>query len=701
MCKGIVKVAKTGCATLVFTGILVCLPSFDSAQVVQAGKLGEDSNIKVDGILAEEEWGRAMTATGFTQFEPEYGKPAAKKTFVKVLVDDAMIYFGIDCHDSEPEKISSKVTKRDGEVWEDDSIALVLDTYNDNNNAYLFIVNSLGTQQDERWADNGRTRDMKWDIKWSSAGALTSTGWSAEIAIPFSSIKFARNTTEWGLNIIRFIPRNLEMSHWIKGLTEWFRIAEIGAITGLELQDVTDKQITVIPYIQAQLEKGEKAQQEIGADARFALSSNLGLDITVNPDFATIEGDVEQVNLTRFELSYAEKRPFFMEGGENYMTRIRQFYSRRIGEIPWGIKLNGKISNWKINILTTQSDPASADPNITPGNKALYSVFRLNHELNNASNIGIIGANRSYMNRNKGSIGLVSTLFFTKVLGMTSQIIKSYGLYHKGSWTYFFRPSYDSKTGHFHVRYTHVGENVRENMNDTGFVRDDDRREIDSNIRKKFWINKYGIEEISPSINYNRYWSHSGVLRSWEIRNSFMVKFRKRWSVALKYNNEFKRYEKDFRNNIFETSLKYDNKQGNAISFNLGVGHNFGRDLNQIGGGIDLKILKGWNLTYRIKRYWFTPDSGQDNNILHFIRTAYYINKDIYWKLFYQTRYDITQSASELIYDLSRETLQFVFVWRFLPPFGSLQIALQQGTTRVTEIEGRATTFFTKLAWVF
>jgi hypothetical protein len=681
--------------------IIVCMPVDCFSQQVEAIKIDAARTILIDGRLSESEWGSAKPATGFTQFEPVFGSPASYKTFIKVLYNDTMIVFGIDCRDPEPARISSKVTKRDGEVWEDDSVALVLDTYNDNSNAYFFIVNSLGTQQDERWADNGRTRDVKWDIKWSSAGTITPGGWSAEIAIPFSSIKFDRNTVEWGLNVIRYMPRNLEMSHWIKGLTEWFRISEIGAITQLDLTDVSGKRVTVIPYIQAQFAQEERAKQEIGGDIRFLLSSNLGMDVTINPDFATIEGDVEQVNLTRFELSYPEKRPFFMEGAENYLTRIKQFYSRRIGEIPWGFKLNGKIKSWKFNFLNTQSDPATANPTIAPGNNALYSVFRINHEMENASNIGIIGANRHYMGKNKGSVGLVSTLFFTNVLGMTSQIIKSYGLYSKGSWTYFFRPSYDSKTGHFHVRYTHVGENVRENMNDIGFIRDDDRREVDSNIRKKFWINKHGIEEISPSINYNQYWSHSGVLRSWEVRNNLSVKFRKKWTATLKYNDEFKRYEKDFRNNIFETNLKYDNNKGSAVFVNLGIGHNFDRDFNQIGGGIDLKIRKGWNLTYQIKRYWFTPNTGNDNNILHFIRSTYYMNKDVYWKLFYQSRYDITEGASHLIYDLSRETLQFVFVWRFLPPFGSVQIAFQQGTTRVTDIEGREKTLFTKLSWVF
>ena len=118
-----------------------------------------------------------------------------------------MVYFGIDSRDTDPDAISRTVTRRDGEVWEDDAVALVLDTFDDDNNAYVFMVNSLGTQQDERWADNGRTRDITWDANWLSAGTTSGRGWSAEVAIPFETVRFARETTTWGFNAIRYLPR--------------------------------------------------------------------------------------------------------------------------------------------------------------------------------------------------------------------------------------------------------------------------------------------------------------------------------------------------------------------------------------------------------------------------------------------------------------------------------------------------------------
>ncbi|MCK5822131.1 MAG: carbohydrate binding family 9 domain-containing protein [Bacteroidales bacterium] len=674
-------------------------PQLSHAQSVEA--LQTETEIQVDGVLDEADWDKADILTGFTQLEPAYGQEASFRTKVRVLYSKKYIYFGIECDDPDPDKISTKITKRDGEVSEDDAIALVLDSFDDDNNAYYFIVNALGTQQDERWADNGRTQDTKWDVTWKSAGKITPNGWTAEVAIPFSSIRFDRKKTNWGLNVIRYIPRKLEMSHWVPGLSEWFRIAEIGNITGLKLLETEGKRFSFIPYAQMQVQDGSKPTFEVGGDVRVNLSSNLSLDATVNPDFATIEGDVEQVNLTRFELSYPEKRPFFMEGAENYSTRIKQFYSRRIGDIPWGVKFNGKVDKWKINALTTQSDPNSVNANLEPGDNALYSVFRVNRDLKNASNIGIIGANRMYKGQNQGSLGLASTLFFTRYIGMTSQLVKSYGEFKTGSWTYFLRPSFDSKTTHFHVRYTHVGENVKENMNAIGMIRDDNRREFDTNLRHKFWINQYGLEEVSPSVNYNMYWGMGGVLRSWEVDNSLTTSFLKKWKLRLSWSEEFKRFEKDFRNRDASGTLNFNNKRGLSLSTAYGRGINYDRDLQHASVGFNVKILDGWNLSYLIRGYWFDPDNDDDNTVIHYVRSTYYLNKDLYFKLFYQSRYDVTERVFNPDFDLTRQTAQFVFVWRFLPPFGSIQLAYQRGATIVTEEFNQNQSIFAKLSWVF
>ena len=186
--------------------------------------------------------------------------------------------------------------------------------------------------------------------------------------------------------------------------------------------------------MQGALQETQDATAEVGLDLRYAPSSNIGIDFSLNPDFATVEADVEQVNLTRYELSYPEKRPFFLEGTESYSTRIRQFYSRRIGDMRWGAKVNGKVGKWRVNALGSQTDSATAASGASAPS-ALYSAFRLSREIGGASNVGVIGANRTDDGANEGSLGLVGTLFFSDFLGMTSQVVRSYGAHDDGAWT--------------------------------------------------------------------------------------------------------------------------------------------------------------------------------------------------------------------------------------------------------------------------
>ncbi len=695
----------TRCARVLITALATStlLSPRISGQEVNAGRAS--GPIIIDGILDEATWLNADAATGFMQMQPNRGSAASQQTSIYVLYDDRRMYFGIDCKDSDPTAISRAITRRDGEVQLDDAVALILDTFDDDNNAYVFVVNSLGTQQDERWADNGRTRDITWDGNWLSAGSVNTDGWTAEVAIPFEAVRFDRRSQSWGMNVFRWIPRNLEQSHWAADLPEWFRIAEIGSITGLDLIDAVTKDYAIIPYVQAAFTEGEKDDAEVGLDVRYSLSSNLGVDLTINPDFATVEADVEQVNLTRFELSYPEKRPFFLEGGENYSTRIRQFYSRRIGETDWGGKINGKIGACRLNALVTQSDSSALAPSST-GENAYYSVFRVSRELPKASNIGLIGANRTYDGENEGSLGLVGTLFFSDFLGMTTQLIRSYGDFDDGAWTYFVRPSYDAQTGHFHVRYTHVGENVRENMNRIGFIRDDNRKEVDSNIRKQFWINSYGLQDLTPSVNYNRYWSQSGDLRSWDLSNTLTLNFLKKWGLKLTNREEFKAqeeglFERDFRNSLYQADLTFNTRAGKSVTAYFGRGTNFGSDLVRFGGKIDLKLTDALNATYDLTRVHFDPDPGDRSSWIHYARATYYVNKDMFFKLFYQSKFDLTGSFGDPQFDTERETTQFVYVWRFFPPFGSVQLAYQQGPLQIGDKQGQYRTLFTKLSWVF
>ncbi len=681
------------------TLLIVAAVQLNFSQSVSSNRVKEKVNL--DGIMDESDWKYSDSLTNFTQFKPDYGKASNFKTIVKFLYSDEMIYIGFVCKDTLPSKITSKITKRDGELDRDDNIIIYLDTYFDKSNTYYFSVNPFGTQRDGRIADNGNTNDSQWDETWHSSVRINKDGWSGEIGIPFKSIKYNSKGNVWGVNVGRNVARALETSYSSWPLTSPTRVSQFGILSNLELARLDVKRYAVIPYTQLKIQDSHKPEAEAGLNIRYNFLSNIGVEVAINPDFATIEGDVEQINLTRFELSYPEKRPFFMEGAENYSTRIKQFYSRRIGEIPWGAKLNGKVKDWKFNALLTQSDPSSAGGNERPGENAFYSVFRVNREFANGSNIGIIGANRSYANLNSGSVGLTSTLFFSNVFGMTSQIIKSHGEFNDDSWTYFIRPSFDTQFSHFHVRYSYVGVGVKANMNKIGYMQDDNRKEFDTNIKHAFWVNNYGFELIDAVVNYNRYWSQTGILRSWNLDADAHINFLKKWSYSIGYVDEFKLFEKGFRNYNLENKIQYDDKAGLMLNTSYINGFNFDRDFEILSGSVQINLIDGLNFEYKFDKTWFHPDLKNDNSWIHYLRTSYYFNNDIYVKLFYQTKYSMEDIFRISDFDLERKTIQLVFVWRFLPPFGSIQIAFQEGTTRISDTESKGKSIFTKFSWVF
>lgn len=657
--------------------------------------------IRIDAVLDEKAWAAADSINGLTQFVPVYNQSSPYATTIYVLYDSEALYVAFRCLDPDPDKITAKDTMRDAFFQNDDAIVVLLDTFNDKNSAYYFGVNPLGTIQDGRLADNGGIDDIRWDGRWQAAARITQDGWVCEVAIPFSTLKYDAKADVWGFTVERRVARNRERSFWTCNLVSPDRVSTFGVLTGLDLTTTTVKRHTIIPYVQLQVTKGEKPNSQYGVDVRYNITSRLGVEATVNPDFATVEADVEQVNLTRFELSYPEKRPFFLEGAENYSTRIQQFYSRRIGEIPWGVKLNGKVFGWKLNALTTQSDLSYADATIKKGGDAVYNVIRLTRETKNGSNLGLIGADRFYRDGHSGSLGLTSTLFFTDVLGMTSQLIKTWGKMDQGTWAGFIRPAYDSPFTHFHVRYSHYGAGVMENINPVGFVVDDDRREFDTNLRRQFWINRYGIDQFTARVNYNRYTSQAGILRSWEDENSLIFQFLKKWEWIVTHTEEFKRYEKDFRNTFVNNTLQYDTKQGTIVSAEYTFGKNFERNFDNIKCGLGVKVLDGWDVEYNLSRFWFSPGSNEDNAWIHYVRSTYYVNPDLYFKVFYQTKYSLWGNVGPFDYDLLRKNLQLLFVWRFLPPFGSLQLAYQEGRVRYTgSAADDLKAFFCKLSWI-
>jgi len=644
----------------------------------------------IDGLVEDAEWADAAVVDDhFVQIEPEFGQPSPYRTVVRIGQTSAALYVAFESYDPDPDRLAAAVTRRDGDLGDDDAVGVVLDTFLDGRTAYGFVTNALATQWDARIADNGRTIDEVWDEAWSCASRRHQDRWVAELEIPLGILRYEPGEDRtWGLSLMRTVPRRLEVALWSGPAEDAFRVSSFGTLTGLRLGPREAKSWQLIPYGLVAAAGGRKPDFEIGGDARWRPSSAVAVDATVNPDFALIEADVEVINLTRYELFIPEKRPFFLDGSEMYQQRIRQFYSRRIGDITWGAKAIGTVGSTSFSgIVTSENQPiGDSDEAIRAG----YGIGRLQQTLPGGSTVGLLGGNRRRDGIDQGSVGADAALFFTKTLGFTGQLLTVHGPTAKGGLAWFVRPAYDSAQTHFHLRYTNLDPGIREDFNAIGFLRDDDRREFDTNFTRNFWIEHGPVEKVEAGANYNRFYSHDGTLRAWELDAEVEVTFRNGFELEIGRIDDYQLFEKGFRNDMTRLEAGWDGRDGRSVRAFVARGVNFDSDLRLYGASADWALGDSWRLGYSLTRLELDPDPEGDTTWIHVFETLYAFDPNLYVKVFVQSN-----SA------IDKVNVQAVGVWRFIPPFGSFQLAYQRGTSDTGQVSTQGDTVFTKLSWVF
>jgi hypothetical protein len=640
----------------------------------------------IDGIVADSEWPGAAVATSFIQYEPRRGERSEVRTESLVLYDTAHLYVAFRAWDADP--VTAQLTQRDADLLRDDAVVILLDTTNDRRSAYYFITNALGTQADGRISEDGRTVESTWDAPWQSAAKPTDYGWSAEFSIPLSSVRYiAGERQTWGINVGRSRRRTLELSFWSGPLDNQWRVSEAGRLVGLNVSPPVDR-IQVVPYALTRAQDHVAPDWDAGIDARYAVTPTTAVYGTLFPDFATIEADEEQINLTRFELTLPEKRQFFLEGQEQFNQRFPlrypTFYSRRIADITAGGKLLGKQGRWTTAFISAQSDPAGTD---VPAN---YTVARVQRDIFVRSSVAVMSSNRRWNGADQGAFSADTNLFFSRTVSMTAQLAKTYGPFSRGTTAFLIRPSYDSSTGHFHVRYGDLGDRVADNLNVIGQIVDDDRRELDSHITKIVWIRRGAFEQIRHDSNYNIYWGQTGILRSWKVNQTMAVEFRNRWNTRAYWAEEFKLFEKEFRNRQAGVEIGYNTREYQSVATGLEFGRNFDSDYLLWTGTARYKVTAQLSAEYSLERLALDPDPQRQSTWIHVIRTNQFFTKDLFLRVFLQTN-----SAIE------RNNVQAVFVYRYLPPFGTLQIAYQRGTAAFGQRSTQGNTVFLKATTVF
>jgi hypothetical protein len=403
---------------LLFSGFL---PAVDAVEPTgAAGSIPiykTDAPPSIDGKLDDPVWQKATRFDKFFTFKPDFGKPTSEKTAIMMTYDRKYIYFAFDCQDSEPSKIKASMAKRDS-IDMDDWIGVVLDTFGDQQGGYLFEVNPLGVQMDGRINSDGNG-DASFDTVWESKASINGKGYSAEMAVPFKSLRYPfKKKLTMGLLVSRFIGRKSEQTSFPELSPEGGAI--MTQAQKIELTDVKfERPVEFIPaltYDQGS-SHSDGVMRSTGKNADFSLTGKVGLtsdltlDGTYNPDFSQVETDAGQIDVNlRYSIFYPEKRPFFLEGMENFSFATAMeantvgaiVYTRNIVDPLLGVKLTGKIGRQDVlsgifSLDEYAGDLASEEGNAgLTGRNAVFSILRYKRQLSGDSYVGGFFTDRSF-----------------------------------------------------------------------------------------------------------------------------------------------------------------------------------------------------------------------------------------------------------------------------------------------------------------
>ena len=535
--------------------------------------------ITLDGVLDEEVWRAAVPASDFLQAEPHEGQPATELTEVRLAFDRDALYIGVICRDTDPSGIIVNDIRKDFAAGEQDSFEIILDTFADRRNGFVFVTNAVGAKADAQIANEGRDVNTSWDAVWTVATKRDAGGWSAELRIPFKTLRFeAGDGRVWGVNFSRRIRRKNEIDFWspVPRVYNLYRAGLAGTLTGLP--DASQgRNLRIKPWIGADTTRGSGAAQfesgmHAGIDLKYGVTPSLTLDVTAKPDFAQAEADEQQVNLTQFSLFFPEKREFFLENsGMFYFGDIPResrlgnarfappeeemllFFSRRIGltpagdEIPIaaGGRLTGRVGRTGVGLMTiqTQSDNGRDGDN--------YTVLRGRRDILRNSDVGAIFLSRqssgASLDRNEVA-GVDANFRFRRALSLNGFLARSFtpgvnGGEMSGKGSIVWNDNF------LHTQYSllSVGDNFRD---DIGFIKRTGVRKHFADFGIRFrpeWWRTFGIRELHPHTRYNIYTDQSNAKVSHTNHVAMAWFFEKGGYLELQWNPRFERITAPFK----------------------------------------------------------------------------------------------------------------------------------------------------------
>ncbi len=519
-------------------------PSLRQFQVTRAA-----TPVKVDGVLDDEAWKTATVIDLPYEWFPGDNTPPPVTTEALVTYDSDNLYVAFRCQDPDPKAIRAHLMDRDavGTFLQDDHVGFSIDTFNDERRAFQFRVNPRGVQVDGTFSEANGAEDFSWDAIWNSAGRITAGGWEAEMAIPLRQLRFPRTAgpQTWGFDILRNYPRNVRhrISSRYTDRAKDCVLCQENKVTGfqgmapgrnLELDPTLTglRSDTLDTFPDGNLQKDE-SKVEPGLTARWGVTPNVTLGAAVNPDFSQIEADVAQLRInTRFALFFPEKRPFFLEGADLFLTPLKAVFTRTLADPEWGGRINAKegknglglfVAEDRINNLIIPSNQASRfaflDDNVKSG------VFRYRRDVGERSVLGVLytdreGQDDDYHNRVAGLDGF---LRFTPSDTIRLQYLRSDTQYPLAIARRNGQPLDSFDDDAFHVQYDHFAQNWKgvilyQDLGplfraDSGFIPRVDTRLAEGQFERFFYgTAKSWYTQASVGVHGLRTEDHQGLL---------------------------------------------------------------------------------------------------------------------------------------------------------------------------------------------
>ncbi|HYV97602.1 MAG TPA: DUF5916 domain-containing protein [Gemmatimonadaceae bacterium] len=533
---------------------------------------------KIDGVLDDAVWRTASPGIGFVQSEPHTGAPGTELTEVRVLVDARALYVGAYLHDADPGRIVVNDIRKDFKEDDQDTFELLIDTFHDRANGYVFIVNAEGARTDKQVANEGRETNASWDGVWSVKTHRVKDGWTVEMEIPFATLRYdLEKAPTWGINFARRIRRKNEIDFWSPVPRQYnlARVSLAGDLEGVGRVSAS-RDFRIKPYVAANTVRaaggaGFDNGANVGADIKYGVTRGLTLDVTVHPDFAQVEADSQAVNLTQFSQFFQEKREFFIENSGIFYVgdaaRVNKpsptltpdedlllFHSRRIGltpagtpiTIPAGVRLTGKAGPLTLGALTMQT---RAEDGIPASN---YSVVRARRSFTSGSDFGVL-----LMNRQSDSAGDYNRVYggdanirFRGKVDWNSYVMGSSSPNDSGG-RYAARTSlnYEGKFYHGKGAVLQIGDGF---VDDLGFMRRNAVRKylLDTGIRPRFsWLAPYRVRELHPHVTWNYYENLHGDMIGKNLHTGFTFFMNSGAYIEYSENPRFEYIANPFRIN--------------------------------------------------------------------------------------------------------------------------------------------------------